>query len=177
MLRTGAPKPSPGSRLALAVSVAVLLLSVQAASGRGRLSPSAASCRLRIHPTDGGRSIAHRTPRSAGWDSEFLAYETAMLEFDLLCAGEAPIAENTRIELHLPSGDLYRSLTMEMTRAEKTASRRRGLRFLGAARFPVRGTYVTQNQLFGRWSAKLCREMGSRELCDTGVSFELLEGL
>jgi hypothetical protein len=163
-----------GSSLALAASFAVLVPAAQAASGRESRSSRPAPCRLQVHSVDTEPSTAGRTPPRLGRVFEFAAYETAMLEFDLLCAGEAPIAESTRIELHLPSGERYQTLTMEMTPTTEATSRRGGFRVMGTAQFPVRGTFITQNQLFGRWGAKLCRELGARELCDKEVSFELL---
>jgi hypothetical protein len=170
MTRTHPVAATRGSRLALAASIAVWCLAAQQTSAG---ESARATCRLGVHAVETESSSRHHGASAGSGPSRFSAYGTSMLEFDLLCRGAAPFAERIRLDVHLPGGELYRSLTMNRVEVEGHSSKGKGLHLVGTARFPVRGTFVTQNGLFGEWSAQLCREVGPSVTCDAGITFEL----
>jgi hypothetical protein len=140
--------------------------------GAQRRGREPVSCRAQTHVV-AGEAPSHRTGGVRRSSREFSAYETAAIELDLSCRGEPPPAEQMSVKFILPGGELYRSVPLSPVEQNGRGPRRKTTFLLGTARLPVRGTFITQNQLYGEWRVEVCREIASQELCTNALSFEL----
>ncbi|HEY7820015.1 MAG TPA: hypothetical protein VIG29_17470 [Vicinamibacteria bacterium] len=156
------------------LALAVLLLPMTSPAGQRR-SREPVTCRLLAHAVE-GEDPSHRPGGTRRFSRAFFAYETAAIELDVSCRGGKPLAAPTQVKFFLPGGELYRGVPLTPFEQDRKGSRGKATPLVGTARLPVRGTFITQNQLYGEWRVEVCREMGSQELCADVLSFEISSG-
>jgi hypothetical protein len=160
-------RPLKAKRFLVALAAVVLTAGSVAAAKR---SSSKNTCLVKVHAVErDGTTSSRRRYRKA----RFSADETSRLELRAYCSAETPASALT-LNVFLPNGDLYEAL--EPVAVERSPSRgRRRWHHVASAELPVAGTLVTQYQLFGKWSARICRSDGTSEGCGRVTRFTLEE--